>query len=161
MATRNHLGKSLFFSAALPAANTSAAFEALTWLELEYGQSYPQFGITHSNVDVPDLKSGRTKGVKDMAAGVDSQGACRIEDSALTTNQATFRDLCKSAGGNVALKIGTGSGTDNAMVTGDPVVYAEGYVHSYQQAQATGGASEGFTYNFKQNEDEIEATEPA
>ena len=162
MATRNHLGKSLFYSPTQPATNDAAGFEALTdFVELEYGKSYPQFGITHNNIDVEDLKSGRTKGIKGSASGIDSQGSCRIEDSTLTTNQLAFRALCKGSGGNVSLKIGTGSGTDNALVAGDVVTYAAGYVHSYQPEQPTPSTSEGFVYNFKQNDDDIIAAEPA
>ncbi len=159
--TRNNLGKSIFFSTALPATNDKAGFEALSWTELEYGQSYPQFGITHANIDVEDLKSGRTVGVKGSASGTDTQGSCRIVGSALTTNQAAFVAACKSAGGDVAIKIGTGTGTDNALETGDTVIYAQGYCHSYQRNQATQGGYEGFTYSFRQNQDEIEDEEPA
>lgn len=160
-ATRNHLGKSIYFSTTLPATNDAAGFEALTWTELEYGQSYPQFGITHANIDVEDIKSGFTKGVKGAGSGVDSQGSCRIVGSALTTNQTAFKAACDSAGGDIALKIGSGTGTNNALTTGDVVTYAQGYVHSYQPMQANASGHEGFTYNFKQNEPDITATEPA
>lgn len=160
MSTRNHIGKSIFFSATLPATNDAAGFEALTWTELEHPQTLPQFGITHANIDVEDLKSGFTKGVKGAASGVDSQGSCRIVGSELATGQATFAALCKAAGGNVALKIGTGSGASGALVADDPVVYAQGYVHSYQENQATVSAYEGFVYNFKQNEPEVVDAEP-
>lgn len=161
MATRNHLGKSLFFSAAHPATNDAAGFEALSWTELEYGQSYPQFGITHANIDVEDIKSGFTQGIKGAASGTDSQGACRIDSSALTTNQATFKGICDSDNGLISFKIGSGSGTDKALVTGDVVTYAAGYVHSYTPEQPTASSSEGFTYSFKQNAADITATEPA
>ena len=161
MATRNNIGKTIYFSATLPATNNAAGFEALTWLEIEYPQTLPQFGVTHAAIDVPDLKSGFTKGGKGAATGVDSQGSHRIEASALATNQATFRALCDSAGGAVALKIGTGSGTDAALVSGDPVEYAQGFVHSYQENQATNDSFEGFVYSFRQNELTVKDTEPA
>lgn len=161
MSTRNHIGKSLFFSATLPATNDAAGFEALTWTELEYTQSLPQFGVTHANIDVPDLKSGFTSGVKGAASGDNTTGSCRIVDSALTTAQAAFKAICESAGGNIALKIGTGSGTANALVATDPVSYAQGYVHSYKPVQATDSAHEGFTYGFKQNAPTVDDEEPA
>lgn len=159
-ATRNHLGKSIFFSATLPATNDADGFEALTWTELEYGQSYPQFGITHANIDVEDLKSGFTKGIKGAGTGTDSQGSCRIEDSALTANQTAFKAICDDENGLVALKIGTGTGTNNALQTGDTVTYAAGYAHSFQPMQANASGHEGFTYNFRQNDPDIVATEP-
>lgn len=160
MASRNHLGKTLFFAAG-NVANTEAGFEAVTWLELENGKSYPQFGVTHSNIDVEDLKSGFTKGIKGAASGVDSQGACNIDDSTLSANQATFKALCADPNGLICFKIATGSGTDKAVVAGDVVTYAQGYVHSYTPEQATVSTSEGFTYNFKQNDEDITSVEPA
>lgn len=159
--TRNNIGKSIFYSTTLPATNDAAGFEALTWTELEHGQTYPQFGITHANIDVSDLKSGFTSGTKGAGSGVDSQGSCRIVGSELTTNQLAFKALCDGAGGDIAIKIGTGSGTDKAVVEGDRVVYAQGYVHSYQENQATDSTHEGFVYNFKQNAPDVVDTEPA
>ena len=161
MATRNNIGKSIYFSATLPATNNKAGFEALTWLELEYPQTLPQFGVTNANIDVPDLKTGFTSGIKGSASGVDSQGSCRINSSALATNQATFKALCDSAGGACAIKIGTGTGAANALQAGDQVEYAQGYVHSYQENQATDSTHEGFVYNFKQNALTVKDVEPA
>lgn len=160
MATRNNIGKSIYYSTALPATNTEAGFEALTWVELEHPQTMPQFGVTNANIDVPDLKTGFTSGVKGSASGVDSQGSCRIESSTLATGQAAFKTLCDSAGGACAIKIGTGTGTAGALVAGDKVEYAQGYVHSYQENQATDSSHEGFVYNFKQNALTIKAAEP-
>ena len=160
MSTRNNIGKTIYYSATLPATNNTAGFEALTWLELEYPQTLPQFGTTNGNIDVADLKTGFTQGVKGAASGVDSQGSQRIEGSALATNQATFKTLCESAGGACALKIGTGSGAAAALVATDPVEYAQGYVHSYQENQATDSTHEGFVFNFKQNALTIKDVEP-
>lgn len=158
--TRNNIGKSIFFSTALPATNDKAGFEALTWVELEHPQTLPQFGVTNANIDVPDLKTGFTSGVKGSASGVDSQGSNRIVDSALATGQASFKTLCDSAGGVCAIKIGTGSGAAGALVATDPVEYAQGYVHSYQENQATDSTHEGFVYNFKQNALTVKDEEP-
>lgn len=160
MATRNNLRKTIYFSAALPATNDKAGFEALTWTKLEHPQTLPQFGFTHANIDVPDLETGVTKGVKGSGSGVDSQGSCRIDGSELATGQATFRGICDGAGGVIAIKIGTGSGTANALVAGDPVEYAQGYVHSYQENQATSDSYEGFVFNFKQNAVSVKDEEP-
>lgn len=160
MATRNNIGKSIFFASALPATNDDTGFEALTWLELEHPQTLPQFGVTNSNIDVSDLKTGFTSGVKGSASGVDSQGSNRIEASELTTNQLAFKALCDGPTGVCSIKIITGSGTGNAPATGDPVEYAQGYVHSYQENQATDSTHEGFVYNFKQNALTVKADNP-
>ena len=161
MATRNNIGKSIYFSTTLPATNDAAGFEALTWVELEFPETLPQFGVTNNNIDVPDLKSGFTKGTKGAASGVDSQGSNRIDGSVLATGQAAFKTLCDGASGACAIKIGTGSGAAAALVATDPVEYAQGYVHSYQENQATDSSYEGFVYNFKQNALTIKDEEPA
>lgn len=160
MATRNNIGKSIYFSATLPATNDAAGFEALTWVELEHPQTLPQFGVTNANIDVPDLKTGFTSGVKGAGSGLDTQGSCRIVDSSLATGQAAFRTVCDSVGGNIAIKIGTGTGTAGALASGDEVEYAQGYVHSYQENQATTDTHEGFVYNFKQNALTVKDQEP-
>ena len=161
MATRNNIGKSVYYSTALPATNDAAGFEALTWVELEFPETLPQFGVTNNNIDIPDLKSGFTKGSKGAASGVDSQGSFRIDGSALATGQAAFKTLCDSPGGACAVKIGTGTGTAQALAAGDAVEYAQGYVHSYQENQATDSSYEGAVYNFKQNALTVKGTEPA
>jgi hypothetical protein len=159
--TRNNIGKSIYFSTTLPATNDAAGFEALTWVELEHPVTLPQMGVTNSNIDVPDLKTGFTSGVKGSGSGLDTQGSCRIEGSELATGQAAFKTLCDSVGGVCAIKIGTGSGTANALAAGDPVEYAQGYVHSYQENQATNDSYEGFVYSFKQNALSVKDEEPA
>lgn len=161
MATQNHIGKTIYFSATLPATNNAAGFEALSWIELEHPQSLPQFGTTNTNIDVEDLKSGFTKGIKGPAAGTDTQGSCRIDGGALATGQATFKGICDGASGAIALKIGKGTGADNALIATDKVEYAQGYVHSYQANQATSTTHEGFVYNFKQNDFTVVDEEPA
>lgn len=161
MTARNNLGKSIFFSATLPATHTAAGFVALTWLELENPQTLPQFGISHGNIDVPALKTGFTSGVKGAASGVDTQGSCSISSSTLTTNQLAFKAICESNSGLIALKIGTGTGAGGALVSANVVEYAQGYVHSYQENQPTETTFEGFTYSFKQNVGpSIKATQP-
>ena len=161
MATRNNIGKSIYYSTVLPATNDKAGFEALTWVELEFPETLPQFGVTNANIDIPDLKSGFTKGTKGAASGVDSQGSFRIDSSELATGQAAFKTLCDGPSGSCAIKIGTGSGAAQALVSGDPVEYAAGYVHSYQENQATDSSYEGAVYNFKQNALTVKDSEPA
>jgi len=161
MATRNQIGKSIYYSTTLPATNDKAGFEALTWVELEFPETLPQFGVTNNNIDIPDLKTGFTKGTKGSASGVDSQGSFRIDGSELATGQAAFKTLCDGASGACAIKIGTGSGSAAALVATDPVEYAQGYVHSYQENQATDSSYEGAVYNFKQNDLTVKDAEPA
>ena len=164
MAYRNNIGKTVYYSTALPATNNKAGFEALTWVELEYPVSLPQFGVTHGNIDVPAL-SGFTAGVKGAATGMDTTGSAIIKDSTLTTNQLAFKAICDGALGNCALKIGTGTGAATesglALATGDKVEYAAGYVHSYQDNAKDNSTYEGFQYGFHQNGITVKDVEPA
>lgn len=161
MATKTNIGKSVYYSPALPATNDAAGFEALTWTEVEHPIQAPQFGISHANIDVPDLKGGLTIGVKGAASGTDSQSTYRIEGGELETGQTALKTAAETSGTVGSFKIGRGSGTAGALATGDPVEYAQGYVHSYVENQATNDSYEGFSVNFKQNAVSVKATEPA
>lgn len=159
MTTRTNIGKSVYYSPALPATNDAAGFEALTWTEIPGVQVAPQLGIEHSSIEVPDLKTGFTSGVKGAGKGVETQLACRIiaSDSA----QAAVKALADGPTGECSIKIGTGSGTDNALQTDDPVQYAQGYLHSYKEIQIDTTTHEGFTVAFRQNDVTVNDTEPA
>lgn len=161
MAPKSNIGKSIFFAPALPATNDAAGFEVLNWGEVDHPVQAPQFGISHNNIDAPDLTSGFTKGLKGAASGNDSQSSYRIEDGALTAGQEAVKTSAETLGTVGSFKIVRGSGADNAPVAGDPVEYAQGYVHSYVENQATDSSYEGFSVNFKQNAVSVKATEPA
>ncbi len=161
MATKSNIGLSIYVATALPATNDAAGFAALDWDEVDHPVQGPQFGLTHSNIDIPDLKGGFTTGAKGAGQGQDSQMSFRIDDSTLTAGQTALRTAADSAQGTVSIKIARGSGPDNAVQTGDPVQYAQGYVHSYVENQATDNSYEGFQVNFKQNSATIPGTQPA
>lgn len=156
--TQNHLGKSIFVSAANPATNDAAGFEALTWTEVAGLQQLPQFGVTHAGIDVPDLKSGFTGAIKGAASGKDSQMIFRTVAS--DAGAAILLAQANDNTGELSVKVVTGSGTNNAPVTGDPVQYAQGYCHSHEENQGTDSTHEGFTVSLKQNDFTIKATEP-
>lgn len=157
--TDNHIGKSLWIATAAPATNDTAGFEALTWVEISGLLTAPQFGITHSMVDVPDLKSGFTSATKGAAQGVDTSATFRNMDS--DTGQANAKTSAEDQAGVVSLRLVKGSGTANAPATGDDVQYAQGIMHSYQPNQAESGGFEGFTVSFRQNGFTVEGTIPA
>lgn len=159
--TGSHIGKSFFVSAALPATLDKAGFEALTWIEAKGIQILPQLGVTHNNIDVPDLKTGETKGIKGAASGKDSKASFR--HVAGDTGQALIRTTADAGGdlGSMSIKIVKGSGVNNAPVAGDPVEYAQGYVHSYEEIQGEVTSHEGFSVSFKQNGKTIKDVEPA
>lgn len=158
-ATRNHIGKTIYVSAALPATNDATGFEALSWTKAAGVQQLPQLGITHAMTEVPDLESGFTKAVKGAGVGRDSEMTFRTVAS--DSGQGIIKTAAEGDEGVLSVKIVRGSGASNAPVTGDPVQYAQGIAHSYVENQGNDTNHEGFTAGFRQNEPTIDATEPA
>lgn len=160
MATQNHIGKTIYVVAALPATNTEAGFEALTWVKAAGVQQTPQLGVSHANIDVEDLESGFTAGVKGAATGMDSQMAFRdMGAGTMDAGQAIIKAQANNQRGPMSVKIVDGSGINGAPVAGDPVQYAQGYAHSYQENQGNVSNFKGFTANFKQNALTVDGTE--
>lgn len=154
-----HIGKTIFIAQALPATNDEAGFAALNYTKVEGLQILPQFGVSHNNIDRSDLQSGFVQGLKGSGSGTDSTMTFHTIDgdagqAILKTAAAAFGE-----GGDVSLKVVRGSGPNEAAVAGDPVVYAQGYVHSDTENQGDDSNYEGFTVNFKQNAIHINGTE--
>lgn len=158
MTTRSYIGKTIFLAMAAPATNDAQGFAALTWVKVNGVQTLPQLGVSHSNIDVSDLQTGFTLGIKGAGAGMDSQMSFRIVSG--DTGQTNIKTVADSASGVCSIRIVRGSGAQQAPVQGDEVQYATGYAHSYQEVQGTDSAHEGFTVNFKQNAPTVVATFP-
>jgi hypothetical protein len=156
--TKSYIGKSIYFAAALPATNTAAGFEALTWVKVNGVQTLPQLGVSHNTIDVPDLETGFTIGIKGAGSGVDTQMSFRI--IAGDTGQTNLKTAADGQSGIGSIKIVRSTTPGSAPVTGDPVEYAQGFVHSYAEVQGTDSAHEGFTVNFRQNAPSVKATQP-
>jgi len=159
----NHKGMTLWIATALPATNDAAGFEALTWVQVKGIQTLPVFGVTHSNTDIPDLATGFTSGTKGAGSGRETQFTYR--EITGDTGQGNVETQGVDRDGIVSLKIAEGSGTDSgdgpAVVTGDPVQYAQGYLHSHEENQGSDNSFKGATCTFKQNNFTVKATEPA
>ncbi|MEP1330557.1 hypothetical protein [Pseudophaeobacter sp.] len=157
--TQNHIGKTIWVADALPATNDAAGFEALPWVEAKGHITLPQLGVTHSMVDIPDLKSGFTSAVKGAGQGVDTTATFRQVDG--DAGQAKVVAQALDNDGALSVKIVNGSGADNAPVTGDPVEYAQGIGHSHQPNQGDNSSYEGFQIGFRQNDFTVTGTHPA
>jgi hypothetical protein len=159
---RNNIGKTFYVAAGLPATNTAAAFEALTWVIVNGPQVLPQLGISHGQIDSPNVATGFSKSLKGVASGVDTTAT--FSKISADPGQVILRTAADDSQGLISVKIGTGSGADTgegpALVTGDPVEYAQGYAHSYTPNQPDTTTEEGFTVSFRQNDFTVEGTEP-
>jgi hypothetical protein len=156
--TRSHIGKTLWIATAAPATETAAGFAALTWVKVNGVQTLPQIGLTHNNIDVPDLETGIVRGVKGAQVGNDSTATFRMV--AADTGQTSIRTLANApgTGGVGSIRITRGTGTGGAPVAGNELQYATGYFHSYVEIQGDDSSHEGFSVNFKQNSPTIDAT---
>lgn len=156
----SHIGKTLWYAVALPATNNAAGFAALTWIKINGVQTLPQLGVSHSNIDVPDLQTGFTSGIKGAGAGSDTAATFRAIP--LDTGQIGIRVIADAGGtlGTASIRIVKGSGVAQAPVAGNPVQYAQGYFHSFMEIQGDDTSHEGFSVNFKQNSLTIDATIP-
>jgi len=158
--TKSHIGKTVYFSTALPATNDDAGFEDLTWVKVEGFQGGAQFGFDNADIDVPDLQTGIMTRLKGMATGAASTLTFRSVPTD-TAGQGGLKTLADGVGTVGAIKIGKGSGTAGALDAGDPVEYAQGYFKSFTKMEASGTTHEGFSVVFQQNAPHVEATEPA
>ena len=163
MTTNNNIGLTLWGANAAPATNDAAGFAALTWGQLKGVQSLPVFGVTHGGIDVEDLATGFTSGVKGPASGNDS--ALTYHGDGTDTGVATAIVAAVDKAGIYSLKIVRGSGADAgdgpAPVTGDVVQYAHGYLHTYADNAKDNSTHEGGTISFKQNDFTVDDVEPS
>lgn len=158
--TGSHIGKTVWLVAAVPATNDASGFEALAFtVQVKGYQSGLSLGVSHANIDVPDVQTGFTEGLKGAATGDESTLVFRAVAS--DAGQALAKTLANSPNGLCSIKIGKGSGSDQALETGDPVQYAHGYLSDYKYLEATNTSHEGFSVKFKQNGFTVDATQPA
>ena len=156
--TKAHLGKQVFAAAGIPSANTTTAFEAMTWVRVNGFVGGLQLGFEANNIDIPDLAEGITLGVKGMRSGNDSTASFR--NVASDTGQTNVKGYANDASSAHSVKI-ISAGVSVDAVAGDAVQYAQGYFHSFLENEIAEGGYEGFAVNFKQNAATVNGTEPA
>jgi len=157
----NYIGDILYVAKALPAANTTTAFEALTWVKVAGIQMLPKFGLTHNVIDVDDLETGITTGEKGMASGVEA--TVTVREIVGDAGQQDLIDQALDSAGTASFKIvrkPSGAGTPPVPATGDKVEYAQGFIHSYQPNDNNGQSNTGFTVTFRQNMVTVYGTQP-
>lgn len=152
------IGATLYVATAAPATNDAAGFAALTWVKVNGFQSIGELGIGHENIAVPDLQTGHRKGVKGASEGRDVPIVLRRVAS--DTGQGNVETAAKGRPGTLSVRVTYGTGTDQAPQTGDRVIYAQGYAHSWMQRERSDSSHEGFNCQFRQTEAEVTGTVP-
>ena len=155
-----HLLKAIFVTAGVPTTNDAAGFEALTWTRVAHPVTGPSFGLTHANIDVPNLETGFTLGAKGAGSGIDS--TMSFANVASDTGQALLKTLGEAGGaeGYGSIKLARIETPGGAVLPGAAVEYATGYFHSFTENAADTTSYEGFSVNFKQNAPAVKDTEP-
>ena len=156
-----HLLKAIFVTAGRPATNDAAGFAALTWTRVAHPVTGPSFGLTHANIDIPNLETGFTLGAKGAGSGIDSHMS--FANVANDAGQALLKTLGEAGGaeGYGSIKVVRIDAPGGDPDAGEPLEYATGYFHSYTTNAADTTSYEGFSVNFKQNAPAVTGTEPA
>lgn len=156
--TKSHIGKSIYFATAAPATHDDTGFEALSWVKVNGVQQLPQLGVSHADIDVPDLESGITNRLK--GAGTGQQSQMTFRKVASDTGQGNLQTAAEGHPGTGSVKIILATGTGGIPATGDVVQYATGYVKDFVEVQGTETSHEGFSVQFQQNGLTVDGTEP-
>lgn len=157
---KSHIGKTFYIAAGVPATNDAAGFNALTWVKVNgYMPGGPQFGITHGNIGVRDQQTGFVVGLKGTGEGQESQ--INFYKVAADAGQIDLQELAADGRGLCSVKVGLGSGTNQALETGDPIAFAQGYLKSFVETPVSDDNEDGFSVTFHQNAVAVYTTEPA
>ena len=143
-----HIGQTVYHAAAVPATNTKAGFEALTWVLVSGTASAPVFATTRGMVEVKDLQTGFVTNEKGNLTGVATSFAAR--ELLADVGQIAVK-LAASVSTQTSVKVVTGTGTDNAPVAGDAVEYAQGNVYDVVPNEKNDTTNVGFSVSFMQN----------
>lgn len=151
-ARRSHIGRVLQIALGRPATIDNAGFGALTWLTIGNWETLPQFGLVHSEIEVPNGASGITQSLKGAQTGV----ATTFAWSSGATNdagQAAVIAAAQAAGAAsiVSLRIVQTPVAGGTPVSPDPMDAATGYLGSLVPNQGSNSSYEGFSVTFRQD----------
>lgn len=136
-----NVGAIAYIATGAPATQDETGAEALTWVEIENLESFGSFSTQDNIIDIPNLKSGLTTGVKGMRQGNDVDMAFEGDGSA--TGQTAVRTATlNNDGTQYSIKLLRPSGIAEV---------ASGVMHSYVTNDVSGDAYEGASFMLRQN----------
>lgn len=141
----------LYIATGAPATFDKAGYEALAWTQVRGIVSIGAVGVTDNIIDVPDLETGFTKGVKGARAG--------------DVIPVAMREI-KSDAGQDALAAACLAFTEYSFKILEPTASAEveyltGLPHDWKRNERSTTAYAGFTAAIKANYPSVVATVPA
>jgi len=131
----------LYIATGVPATFDKAGYEAMTWVQVKGIVSVGTIGVTDAIIDVPDLETGFTKGVKGARTGTDTPVAMRE---------------IKADPGQVAFKAACAAFTEYSFkvlepAASDEVEYISGLPKDWQRNERSTASYAGFTATIRAN----------
>lgn len=141
----------LFIATGVPATFDKAGYEALSWVQVKGIVSIGAIGVTDNIIDVPDLETGFTKGVKGARVG--------------TVIPVAMREI-KADAGQVAFEAACDAFTEYSFKIQEPsaanaVEYVSGLPHDWSRNERSTTVYAGFTANIRSNYPSVVTTPPA
>jgi hypothetical protein len=144
------IGTAVAIATGAPATQNKAGFEALTWVVINGIQEAPTFGTTHADIDVPDLSTGFTTGLKGAETGV--------------ADSLMFREIAADAG-QVAVLAAARARAEYSLRTISPdgtvYTYCSGLVKDYVPNKPTTTSYAGASVTFRPNAVPVVTTAPS
>lgn len=131
----------LYIATGIPATFDRAGYNAMAWTQVKGVVSIGSIGVTDGIIDVPDLETGFTKGVKGARTG--------------TVIAVAMREI-KGDPGQAAFKAACNAFTEYSFKILEPaasgeVEYISGLPHDWQRNERSTTAYAGFTANLRSN----------
>lgn len=143
----------VYIATGIPATFDKSGYEALfaSGTQIKGIVSVGAIGVTDNIIDVPDLETGFTKGVKGARVG--------------TVIALAMREI-KSDAGQAALEAACQAFTEYSIKVMEPtasgeVEYISGLPHDWSRNERSTTAYAGFTANFRSNYPSVVTTVPA
>ena len=144
------IGTAVAIATGAPATNDKAGYEDLTWVVINGILEAPTFATTHADIDVPDLVTGFTTGLKGAETGVASS--------------LVWRTIPADAGqaAVIAAAVARASYSLRTIEPGGTVYkYAHGIIKDYEPNKPTVSSFDGGQVMFRPNVVGLTTTAPA
>lgn len=159
-ARKSHIGRVLQIAVGRPATIDNAGFGAMTWLTVGNWETLPQFGLAHSDIEVPNGATGFTQSIKGAQTGVATTFAWSVGTGAADTGQAAAIAAASAAGAGsiVSLRIVETPVAGGVPASPNPMTAATGYLGSLVPNQGSNSSYEGFSVTFRQDAPTVTGT---
>jgi hypothetical protein len=146
-----HIGRVLQIALARPATNDNAGFGALTWQTIHDWETLPQFGLAHSDIEVPNGATGFTQSLKGAQTGTATTFSWSTGTTSTGQTNAITAALAAGPGSIVSLRIVETPVLGGTPAATNPMEAATGYLGSLVPNQGSNSSYEGYSVTFRQD----------